>query len=172
MVLTNMFEEVVKPAFHSGSREIATKGFVTTPLVDILADIQRLYGKPSYQDTDAALLHLNEPMNSTQSVEFMLIGIEEVQLLLLANPDEDHTLTKLNLISYALIKLTKTRGMYAKGIEKWKKMPSQDRIKWAKFSTHMVEDYNKQLTKTGVTTISQEGYGTSMHAAEDLTDGD
>ena len=118
MVLMKLFKKVVNPDFHFGIIGPATKGFVTTPLVDILADLQRLYGKPSYQDTDAALLHLNEPMNSTQSVEFMLIGIEEVQLLLLANPDEDHTLTKLNLISYALIKLTKTRGMYAKGIKK------------------------------------------------------
>ena len=50
--------------------------------------------------------------------EVMLRGIEEVQLLILANPDEDRALTEPNLISYALIKLTKTGDMYAKEIKK------------------------------------------------------
>ena len=48
----------------------------------------------------------------------MLRGIEEVQLFLLANPDEDRALTEPNLISKALIKLTKTGGMYSKDIKK------------------------------------------------------
>ena len=47
MVLTNIFEEVVEPAFHSGSRGLDTKGFGTTAPVDILANLQRLYGKLS-----------------------------------------------------------------------------------------------------------------------------
>ena len=34
---------------------------------------------------------------------------------------------------------------------------------------HMVEDYERQIAKTGVTTIRQEGYGTTMHAMDDLT---
>ena len=37
IVLTNMFEEVIDPVFHSGSRGLATKGFGTTPPVDIIA---------------------------------------------------------------------------------------------------------------------------------------
>ena len=61
----------------------------------------------------------------------MLRVIKEVQLFLLANTDEDCTLTEPNLISYTLIKLTNTGGMYAKGIEKWQKRPPQDRRKWA-----------------------------------------
>ena len=56
--------------------------------------------------------------------------------------------------------------MYAKGIKKWKKRPPQDRIKWAELSAHMVKDYKIKLTKTGVTTTGQEGYGTAMHDAE------
>ena len=39
-------------------------------------------------------------------------------------------------------------------------------------SAHMVEDYEIHITKTGGTTMGQEGYGTAMHAAEDLTNGD
>ena len=38
----------------------------------------------------------------------MIREMEELQIFLLANPDEDHELTEPNLISYALIKLTKT----------------------------------------------------------------
>ena len=48
----------------------------------------------------------------------MLRGIEEVKLFLVSNPDEDRVLTEPNLISYALIKLTKTGDMYAKEIKK------------------------------------------------------
>ena len=57
--------------------------------------------------------------------------MEEVQLFLLANPDNDRALTKPNLISYTLIKFTKIGGMYVKGIKKWQKRPLQDRMKWA-----------------------------------------
>ena len=46
----------------------------------------------------------------------MLRGIKEVQIFLLANLEKGRKLTETNLISYALIKLTKTGGMYAKGI--------------------------------------------------------
>ena len=36
----------------------------------------------------------------------------------------------------------------------------------------MVKDYERQLTKMGGTTMGQEGYGTAMHATEDLSDGE
>ena len=104
-----------------------------------------------------------------QPVEVMLRGIEEVKLFLVSNPDEDRVLTEPNLISYALIKLTKTGDMYAKEIKKWQKRPLQDRRKWSEFSSHMVEYYEQQITKTEVTTMGQDGYVIAMHAAEDLT---
>ena len=72
MVMTEISKEVVNPAFHFGRRGLTTKGFVTTPPVDILENIQRLYVKPSYQELNAALLSLNEPMNRIQPVEVML----------------------------------------------------------------------------------------------------
>ena len=126
-----LFKKVVNPDFHFGIIGPATKGFVTTPLVDILENIQRLYGKSIYQELEASLLRLSKLMNIIQPVEVMIRGIEEVKLFLLYNLDEDCALTKPNLISYALIKFTQTRGMYAKGIEKWHKRPPQDRRKWA-----------------------------------------
>ena len=87
---------------------VTTKGFVTTPPVDILENLQHLYGKPSYQYLDDALLGLNKPMKQMQPVKLILTGIDEVQLFLLDKPDKDRALTEPNLISYALIKLKKT----------------------------------------------------------------
>ena len=63
MVTTKLFEEFFNPDFHYDSRGLATKGFGTTPPVDILANLQRLYGKLSYKELDAALLHLKNPIN-------------------------------------------------------------------------------------------------------------
>ena len=45
MVLTKIFEEFVNPAFHSGNIGLASKGFGTTPSVDILVNLQRIYRK-------------------------------------------------------------------------------------------------------------------------------
>ena len=101
----------------------------------------------------------------------MLRGIKEVQLFLLSNPDKERTLTEPNIISYALIKLTKTGGMYAKGIDKWKNQPPQDHQKWSELLAHTIEGYERQLTETGGTTMGQEGCGTEMHATEYFTDG-
>ena len=68
-------------------------------------------------------------MNIMQPLEVMLRGIKEVQLFLFVNPYEDRTLAEPNLISYAPIKLTKTGGMYAKGVKKWQQRPPQGRRK-------------------------------------------
>ena len=149
MVLTNVFEEFIDPALHSGSQVLATRGFGKSPPVDILANLQRLYVKLSYQELDAALLSLNETMNQLQPVKVMLCGIDEFQLSLLDNPDKYRALTEPKLISYSLIKLSKTGRIYAKGIKKWHKRPTQDRRKWDELSAHMIEDYKRKLTETG-----------------------
>ena len=62
--------------------------------------------------------------------------------------------------------------MYAKVIKEWKKRPPQERRKWDEFSAHMFKDYEWKLTETGDTTMVHERYGTSMHEAEDLPDGE
>ena len=63
-------------------------------------------------------------MNQLNPVKVVLYVIEEVQLFLVANTDKYRVLTETNLIRYALIKLAKTGGMHAKGIEKWHKLPA------------------------------------------------
>ena len=110
MVLTKMFEEVVNTTFHSDSRGLATKGFFPTPPVNVLENIQCLYRKSSYQELYTALIGVNKLMKRMQLVEVMLRGFKEVQLFLLSNPDKDCALTDPNLISYALINLTRDPG--------------------------------------------------------------
>ena len=55
-------------------------------------------------------------MNRSHPIEVMLRGIEEVQIFLLANPEEDRQLSDPNLIGYALINLSKCGGIYAKAL--------------------------------------------------------
>ena len=41
--------------------------------------------------------------------------------------------------------------------------PPQDRQKWVEFSSHMIEDYERKLADTGVTTMGKDGNGTAMN---------
>ena len=89
MVITKTFEDVIDPAFHTGSQGLATRGFRNTKTYDVLAHMNLLYEKPSLTELEGALLRLNEPMNHNHPIEVMLRGIEEVQIFLLDNPKED-----------------------------------------------------------------------------------
>ena len=57
-------------------------------------------------------------MNCNQPIKVMLRCIEEVHMFLLASPEESRQLTKVNLISHMLIKLSKTGVMYTNSLEK------------------------------------------------------
>ena len=59
MVLTKKFEDVIDPAFHTGSCGLAKTGFRYTKPYDILAHIHSIYGKPSLTELEGALLRLN-----------------------------------------------------------------------------------------------------------------
>ena len=130
----------------------------------IITQLQRSYGKPSYQNIKANLERLNEPMDRAQPIEVMLRNIEQVQRFLLQNPEEDRQLTQVNLIGYAVIKLSETGGMYQKALKKWHLRDVDDRKSWAAFSKFMVEQYERLLKLGTGITIGQEGYGTAFHA--------
>ena len=51
-------------------------------------------------------------MDCSQPIEVMIHNIEQVQRFLLQNPEEGHQLTHVNLIGYAIIKLSETGDMY------------------------------------------------------------
>ena len=56
-----------------------------------------------------------------RTVDVILRVVKELQLILLANPEKYRALKEPKIISYILIKTTKPREMYAKGIKKWEK---------------------------------------------------
>ena len=110
-------------------------------------------------------------MNRSHPIEVMLRGIEEVQIFILANPEEDRQLSEPNLIGYALIKLAKCRGMYAKALERWNKVLPNNRKKWAIFCKHMNNEYELKITEGGGTTMGQE-FGIAMHVTDTNTEED
>ena len=101
-------------------------------------------------------MHLNEPMNHSHPIEVILRGIEEVQIFLFANPEEYRKLSDPNLIGYALIRLSKYGGMYAKSLERWNKVLPKNRKKWAIFRKHIINEYELKITEGGGTTMGQE----------------
>eukprot|EP00978_Attheya_sp_CCMP212_P030013 scaffold108912_cov35-Attheya_sp.AAC.7 len=110
-------------------------------------------------------------MDRNNPVEVMLVrSIEEVQMFLLADAEENQAMTEVQLIKYDLIKLSKTGGLYAKAIEHWNARDPKDRRAWVDFKTHMIEEYEKLLRKSGGTTMGQEGYGMAYNATEETDD--
>ena len=98
-------------------------------------------------------------------------GIEEVQIFLLANPEEDRQLSEPNIIAYALINLSKCGGMYAKALERWNKVLPKNRKKWAIFRKHMINEYELKITEGGDSTMGRE-FRIAMHATDTITDED
>jgi hypothetical protein len=162
--LTTILEEVFDVAFHSGGTALAERGFGIAKPPEILARFQQNYGRPGYQEVKSALLRLTQPMDRMQPIEVMLRGIEEVQMFLLASPDEGRQLSEVNMIDHALIKLSETGGMYTKALETWNGRPPKDRKTWANFREVMVKQYEKMLAEGAGTTIGQEGWGTAYNA--------
>ena len=116
--LLQILERILEPAYHVGNHEAGETGFGDLTPKDVIARLQELYGQPSYQEIKDALARLTLPMDRTQPMEPMLKEIEETQMFLLAVPDEERQLSDVQLITYALIKLSDTGGMYTKAIER------------------------------------------------------
>ena len=162
-----LFERIIDPAYHSGGTGtggLARRGFGNDEPPDILARLQRLYGKPSLQELDQALLRLNDPMDRNQPVEVMLRAMEEIQMFPMAHPDGDREMSDVNLISYGTIKLSKCRGLYTKAMERWQAKTKDDKKLWANFRTHYITEYEKLLAEGGGTTLGQDGYGGAFNA--------
>ena len=90
-------------------------------------------------------------------IEVMLRSLEEVQIFLLASPEENREFTEVNIIDHAFIKLSETGVFYTKALKKWNGRLVADQRKWAKFRTVMVGKYERMLAESAVTTIQQEG---------------
>ena len=129
-------------------------GFGPLTAPQMISCMKLNYGKPGIVDINKELLHLNDLMDSDMQIEVMLRSLEEVQMFLLAIPEENRELTEVNLIDHTLIKLSDTGGFYRKAMEKWNGRMVDDQWKWATFRTVMVGEYKRMLA---------EGSGTTIH---------
>ena len=139
--LVQISEHGIDDAYHSGDTAMGQRGFETTTLSQILTCLITIYGKPSINKLDQALIRLNEPMDRLQTVKVMLHGVEDVQLFLLSKPNEHWELPDALMISYVLIKLTNT-GLYAKALEHWYGRPLTDRRQWNGFRPFLFKSVN------------------------------
>ena len=87
-------------------------------------------------------------------------------MFFMSDTTEDCTLKELQLITYAIIKLTAT-GLYTKAIEQWSGLDSADRQQWSQFCPFIIGQYERMLRESGGPTAGQQGYGSSFHAAEE-----
>jgi hypothetical protein len=172
--LVLLFERIIDEAYHSGGTQVAglgRRGFGNDEPPDIIERLKRLYGKPSLQELDQALLRLNDPMDRNLPVEVMLRSVEEIQMFLMAHPDGDRQMSDVNLISYGTIKLSKCGGLYTKAMERWQAKNDAVKRVWANFRQHYITEYEKLLAEGGGTTLGQDGYGGAFNAtAETITD--
>ena len=107
--LRQLFERVVNPKYHSGgmiNTGMARWGLGNNEPPAILECLKILCGTPSLQELDHAILRLHDAIDRNQPVEVMLWSTKEVQMFLMAHPDGDRELRYVNLISYAMIKIS------------------------------------------------------------------
>ena len=80
-------------------------------------------------------------------------------MFLMAHPDGYHELSDVNLITYAMIKLSKCGGLYTKAIELWQSKTKEGKKTRENFRQYLITEYEKLLSEGGGKTVGQEGYG-------------
>ena len=118
LTLFTILEDVIDTAYHTGDTAMGPTGFSPLTAPQIISCVKLNYGKPGIGEIKKALLCLNDPMDRNMLIDVMLKSLEEVQMFLLARPEENRELTEINLIDHALIKLSETGGFYTKVLEK------------------------------------------------------
>mgnify|MGYP000441937942 FL=1 len=170
--LVQLFEHVIDEAYHTGATGMGQCRYGNLTPPQIQDQLMLLYGKSSLPELENSLRQLLQPMDRNKPIEVMLREVEAVQIFLLSNPEEEHQMLDVTMISYALIKMYNT-GLYGKPIERWNERTAEDRKSWAVFWPAMVAEYERMLREGGGSTVGQEGYGTAfMATAQENNEGD
>ena len=117
--LQHLFEWAINSSYHSGLMKntgMAGRGFENDKPPAILKCISRLYGTPRLQEIDQSNIFFHNPIDRNQLVEVMLRTTEKFQMFLMAHPDGDCELSDVNLIRYAMVKLSEYYGLYTNAI--------------------------------------------------------
>ena len=83
-------------------------------------------------------------------------------MFLMTYRDGDCEISNVNLIRYAMIKLSKCGNLYTKAIYQWQIKNAADKKIW------LIVDYEKVLPEGRVTTLGQEGYGMTFNITEGI----
>ena len=170
LIPITIIECAIDKSYHTGATVMGATGLEQLTAPQIISHMQLNYGVPGIGEIKKALLCLNKPMDHNMPIGVMLGSLEEVQIFLLAIPDENIELTEFNLIDDELIKLFKTGDFYTKALEKWNWRLFTKQHKWATFCTVMVGEYKRMLAERSGTKMWQEGYGTALNAVKNLSD--
>ena len=85
----------------------------------------------------------------------MLRSIKEVQMFLLVHPKAIQELANTNIISYVIIKLNKTGGIYTKDLKRWNTKAIIDRKTWAKCFQKMMAEFEIIIASGAGPTLDQ-----------------
>jgi hypothetical protein len=171
--LCTTFERCINKNFHTSiSSGMGQRGFGNDQPRDIIKRLMTLYGKPTVQELEGTLKRLLNPMEQNDPIKVMLRDIEDVQMFLLAHPEGDKEMLEPQLINYAMIKLSKTGGLYAKGMSCWCQCEPDKWKKWRDFVSFMVQEYEHLQQELDGTTLEQEGYGGAFMGTEGTPDDD
>ena len=113
--LIAILECTIDKEYHMGATVMGTTGFGQLTVPQIISGMQLNYRKPGIREIKKSLLRLNKPMDCNMTIEVMLRSLEEMQIFLLASPEENRELTEVNLIDRALIKLPKNGRLLHEG---------------------------------------------------------
>ena len=72
-----------------------------------------------------------------------------------AHPKADQELADTNLISYTLIKLYNTGGMYTKALNRWNTNELTNRKMWDTFCQHMISEIENIIASGAGPTLGQ-----------------
>ena len=144
-------------------------GFGPLTAPQIISCMQLNYRKPGIGEIKKSLLRLNDLMDCNMPIEVIMQSLEEVQMFLLASPEENRELTEVNMIEHTLIKISETGGFYTKALEKLNGHLVANWRKWVTFCMIVVGEYERMLAEGSGKTIHQEGYGTAFHAEETMS---
>ena len=91
-------------------------------------------------------------------------------MFLMVHPYGDRKLSDVNLISYAMIKLSKCGGLYTKAIEWWQINTKEYKKVWENSCQNLIAEYEKLLAEGGGTTLGQERYVMELNTTEATMD--
>ena len=89
LTLVAILKGVINTGYHTGATAMGATVFGPLMALQIISRMQLNYRKPGIGEIKKALLRLNDPMDHDMPIVVILRSLEEVQMFLLASPEEN-----------------------------------------------------------------------------------